>query len=146
MWADPNSPYWKTNVISACTKGSATPDRVIFLPFSLSLKTLEEWQSNLDKVVSAIKLHFPAVKRIEFISTIRAPNNQPCPNDNDSGIVVPAYVDEAIQNAADKSGGLVTVGPKIAVKDCSWWVGGTDLTGAGNTGVGQLYAEHYSIH
>jgi hypothetical protein len=145
-WADPASAYWKTNVISPCAAHPEGPDRVIFLPFSLSLNTLDQWQTNLAKVVLAIKMNFPSAKRIEFISTIRSPGNQPCPNDNDPNIVVPAYVDQAIQNVADGSGGLVTVGPKIAVANCNWWTAGTDLTGAGNTGVGQLYADYYKDH
>jgi len=146
MWADPASPYWKTAVISPCAMHPEGPDRVIFLPFSLSLNTLEQWQSNLTQVVSAIQTNFPSVKRIELISTIRSPGNQPCANDQDPNVVVPPYVDQAIQNVADGSGGLVTVGPRIAVANCNWWVGGTDLTGEGNTGVGQLYAEYYKTH
>jgi hypothetical protein len=145
-WADPTSAFWTTKVISPCPAGADHPDRVIFLPFSLTLKTLEEWQGNLSKVVDAIKTKFAGVRRIEFITTIRSPQNQRCPNDNDPNIVVPAYVDDAIQNVADQSGGLVTVGPKIEVADCKWWVGGTDLTGEGNAGVGQRYAEYYKAH
>jgi hypothetical protein len=146
MWADPASAYWKTAVISPCATGPEAPDRVIFLPFSLSLNTLDQWQSNIEKVVQAIRTLVPSVKRIELISTIRSPGNMPCPNDTDPNIVVPPYVDQAIQNVADGSGGLVTVGPKIAVENCNWWVGGTDLTGEGNTGVGRLYAEYYKDH
>jgi hypothetical protein len=142
-WADPANPYWTTKVISPCAMNADQPDRVIFLPFSLTLKTLDEWQTNISKVVQAIKTKNPGVKRIELISTIRNPGNQPCANDKDPNIVVPEYVDQAIKNVADMSGGLVAVGPKIEVANCNWWAGGTDLTGAGNTGVGQLYAEHY---
>jgi hypothetical protein len=57
-----------------------------------------------------------------------------------------AAVDQAIQQVADASGGLVTVGPKIELTSCSWWAGGTDLTGAGNTGAGELLAAHYQTH
>jgi len=145
-WADPTSAYWTTKVISPCPAGADHPDRVIFLPFSLTLKTLEEWQGNLSKVVDAIKTRFAGVRRIEFITTIRSPQNQRCPNDNDPNIVVPTYVDDAIKNVAEQSGGLVTVGPKIEVADCKWWVGGTDLTGEGNTGVGQRYADYYKAN
>lgn len=145
-WADPANAYWKTAVISPCGQNSATPDRVIFLPFSLTLNTGEAWQTNISKVVDNIKAKFAGVKRIELISTIRNPMNQPCANDKDPNIVVPQYVDDAIKAVADASGGLVTVGPKIEVGACNWWGGGTDLTGAGNTGVGQLYAAYYKDH
>ncbi|HEX3698293.1 MAG TPA: hypothetical protein VH374_23175 [Polyangia bacterium] len=145
-WADPTSAYWATTTISPCAQKAGSPDRVIFLPFSLTLNTEEQWQTNLSKVVDAIKTKFPGVKRIEFISTIRSPNNQTCANDNDPNVVVPAYVDQAIQTVASTSGGLVTVGPKIEVANCSWWAGGTDLTGAGNTGIGQLYGAYYKEH
>jgi hypothetical protein len=146
QWADPASPYWATKTISPCALNPEGPDRVIFLPFSLTLQTGAEWQGELSKVVDVIKTKFKSVKRIEFMTTLRSPGNQPCPNDNDPNVVVPAYVDQAIQNVADASGGVVTVGPKIEVADCKWWAGGTDLTGAGNTGVGQLYGAYYKDH
>ena len=62
------------------------------------------------------------------------------------GVDVTAEAVRALQAVADASGGLVTVGPKIEVASCNWWVGGTDLTGAGNTGVGQLYSAYYKDH
>ena len=75
-----------------------------------------------------MKQKFVGVKRIELLSTLRSPGNRLCPNDNDPGTIVPEYVDQAIAAVAAESGGLVTVGPKIELQDCSWWAGGTDLT------------------
>ncbi|HEY3668000.1 MAG TPA: hypothetical protein VGL19_18485 [Polyangiaceae bacterium] len=146
LFADPASPYWANAVSSNCTTGSAAPDRVIFLPFSLSLMTLEQWLTNLKQVVDTMKGKFPGVKRIELMTTLRSPGNMPCANDTDPNTVVQPYVDQAIQMVADASGGLVTVGPKIELTSCSWWAGGTDLTGPGNTGVGQLLAAYYQTH
>jgi hypothetical protein len=146
MFADPASPYWSNAVSSKCTSNAATPDRVVFLPFSLSLSTMDEWVTNLTKVVETMKGKFAGVQRIELMTTLRSPGNMPCANDNDPNTVVPAYVDQAIQMVADASGGLVTVGPKIELTSCSWWAGGTDLTGAGNTGAGQLLAQYYQTH
>jgi len=146
MFADPASPYWMNAVSSKCTMSAATPDRVVFLPFSLSLNTMDEWVTNLTKAVETMKGKFPGVKRIELMTTLRSPGNVPCANDNDPNTVVPPYVDAAIQTVADASGGLVTVGPKIEVGNCNWWAGGTDLTGAGNTGAGQLLAAYYQTH
>jgi hypothetical protein len=146
MFADPASPYWANGVSSKCTTGAATPDRVVFLPFSLSLNTLDLWVTNLTKVVETMKGKFPGVKRIELMTTLRSPGNMPCANDNDPNTVVAPYVDQAIQMVADASGGLVTVGPKIELASCSWWAGGTDLSGAGNTGAGQLLSAYYQTH
>jgi hypothetical protein len=146
MFADPASPYWANAVSSKCTASAATPDRVIFLPFSLSLMTLDEWLMNLKQVVETMKGKFPGVKRIELMTTLRSPGNMPCANDTDPNTVVAPYVDQAIQMVADASGGLVTVGPKIELTSCAWWAGGTDLTGAGNTGVGQLLSAYYQTH
>jgi hypothetical protein len=146
MFADPASPYWMNAVSSKCTMSAATPDRVVFLPFSLSLNTMDEWVTNLNQVVETMKGKFPGVKRIELMTTLRSPGNMPCANDTDPNTVVAPYVDQAIQMVADASGGLVTVGPKIELASCSWWAGGTDLTGAGNTGVGQLLAAYYQTH
>jgi hypothetical protein len=146
LFTDPASPFWKNVIMSPCATQSATPDRIVFLPFSLTLNTLDVWQMQLTKLVDTIKGKFPGVRRIEIMTTLRSPGNMLCPNDKDPGTVVPAYVDQAIQAVADQSGGLVTVGPKIEVKDCAWWGGGTDLTGAGNAGVGQLVADYYTAH
>jgi hypothetical protein len=146
MFADPASPYWGNAVSSKCAMDAATPDRVVFLPFSLSLNTMDEWVTNLNMVVETMKGKFPGVKRIELMTTLRSPGNMPCANDMDPNTVVPAYVDDAIQQVADASGGLVTVGPKIELTTCAWWAGGTDLTGAGNTGAGQLLATYYQTH
>jgi hypothetical protein len=146
MFADPASPYWNNAVSSKCSTSAATPDRIVFLPFSLSLSTLDEWVTNLTKVVATMKEKFPGVQRIELMTTLRSPGNMPCANDNDPNVIVPAYVDQAIQMVADASGGLATVGPKIELPSCSWWAGGTDLTGAGNTGAGQLLSTYYQTH
>jgi hypothetical protein len=146
LFADPASQFWNNAVSSKCTTMSGTPDRVIFLPFSLTLKTLDDWHTQLTKVVETIKGKFPGVKRIELMTTLRSPDNMLCPNDMDPGTIVAPYVDQAIQAVADESGGLVGVGPKIALPDCKWWAGGTDLTGAGNTGAGQLLSQYYTAH
>jgi hypothetical protein len=146
LFADPQSEFWKNQVSSQCSAQAQTPDRVVFLPFSLTLNTLEQWQSNLTQVVETMKGKFPGVKRIELMTTLRSPANMPCANDTDPNTVVPPYVDEAINNVAAASGGLVTVGPKIELTSCDWWAGGTDLTGAGNTGAGELLAQYYKTH
>jgi hypothetical protein len=146
LFADPASPYWANAVSSKCTTGAAMPDRVVFLPFSLSLNTLEQWTTNLTQLVATMKTKFPGLKRIELMTTLRSPGNMPCANDTDPNTVVPPYVDQAIETVAAGSGGLVTVGPKIELTNCDWWAGGTDLTGAGNTGAGQLLATYYQAH
>jgi len=146
MFADPASPFWGNAVSSQCATHATTPDRVVFLPFSLTLNTLEQWSTNLTQVVETMKGKFPGVKRIELMTTLRGPGNMPCANDTDPNTIVPPYVDQAIQMVADASGGLVSVGSKIELASCDWWAGGTDLTGAGNTGAGQLLATYYQTH
>jgi hypothetical protein len=146
LFADPASEFWGNAVSSKCAASATTPDRVVFLPFSLTLNTLEQWSTNLTNVVEAMKTKFPGVKRIELMTTLRGPGNMPCANDTDPNTTVAPYVDQAIQMVADASGGLVTVGPKIELASCDWWAGGTDLSGAGNTGAGQLLAAYYQTH
>jgi hypothetical protein len=147
LFSDPASPYWNNAIMSPCPTGSKAPDRIVFLPFSLTLMTLTDWQTQLTKVVETIKGKFPGVKRIELITTIRGPANMTCAGNTDPFTIVAPYVDQAIQMVADQSGGLVTVGPKIEVANCGWWAGSShDLTGAGNTGVGKLYADYYNVH
>jgi hypothetical protein len=146
LFADPASAFWTNAVSSTCTALDKTPDRIVFLPFSLSLTTLEEWTSNLNQVVETMKSKFPGVKRIELMTTLRGPGNMACANDTDPNTVVPAFVDQAIATVAAASAGWVTVGPKIELGNCNWWAGGTDLTGEGNTGAGQALAAYYQTH
>lgn len=147
LFADPASSFWNNAVTPKCTTSAATPDRIVFLPFSLSLNTMQDWVTNLTKLVETMKGKFPSAKRIELMTTLRSPGNIQCANNTDPDSVVAPYVDAAIQIVADASGGLVTVGPKIEVGSCSWWVGNShDLTSAGNTGAGQLLATYYQTH
>ena len=103
MFADPASPYWSNAVTSKCTITPATPDRVVFLPFSLTLSTMDEWLTNLNKVVETMKGKFPGVRRIELMTTLRSPGNLPCANDTDPNTVVSPNLDQAIQMVADAS-------------------------------------------
>jgi hypothetical protein len=81
------------------------------------------------------------------MTTLRSPGNKMCPGITDKDTIVQPYVDQAIQMVADASSGLVVVGPKLEVGSCSWWAGDShDLTGAGNTGAGQLLATYYQTH
>jgi hypothetical protein len=141
LFADPTNAYWNNAVATPCP--GAKPDRVVFLPHSLTLTTLADFQAALTKLIPTIQGKFPGVKRIELITTVRTPGNMPC---NGVGTVVPAYVDQAIQNVADASSGLVTVGPKAEVQSCAWFAAMDDLTAAGYAGIGKLYADYYNTH
>ncbi|HEX3695984.1 MAG TPA: hypothetical protein VH374_11395 [Polyangia bacterium] len=141
-WADPNSPFWTTAVTSPCTSGAKNPDRVLLVVFSTTL-TQAAFQPAITKAVATIKTKYPGVKRIELLTNPRSPMNKLCTGD-DPNSVVPPYIDQAIQNVADQSGGDVTVGPKIEVGSCTWWdAHGTDFTSTGAAGVGALYGAYY---
>ncbi len=145
-WADPANALWATATASACTTDSLTPDRVLLVTYSATLNSMAMYEASITKAVATIKAKFAGVKRIELLTTLRSPNNQMCPGAAALTVVQP-YVDQAVQTVAAQSGGLVTVGPKIAVPDCAAWQGATtNLTPAASMAVGPLYFDYYKDH
>jgi hypothetical protein len=107
------------------------------------------WETQLKAVITNIKAKFPGVKEIDILTTGRAPNNTICPNNNDIDTVISSYEDAAFQAVADSSNGLVKVGPRYYVPDCSTsYIFGNDsdyTTTAANAiaaQVGAYYAGH----
>jgi hypothetical protein len=146
LWGDPNNNIWKTAVMSACTAGSANPDRVLLVTYSPNLKTEMQFHDAIDKAVATIKVKFPGVKRIELLTSVRSTKNQPCPGHDDMFVLVPAYVDSAIAAAAAASAGEVVAGLKVEADCNSFMQANADLTMAGATMVGQAYADYYKLH
>ncbi len=95
------------------------------------------------------EMKFPSVKEIDILTMSRAPNNMLCKNNNDPWTVVAPSVDQAIQTVADKSGGLVVVGPKYYVPDCNTsysFPNDTDFTKSADTFIANTLAAYYKAH
>lgn len=148
-WGNPDSMAWQTAVMSPqspCATRSANPDRVLLIAFSPTLGNAL-FQFNTALAIAAIRTKFPGVKRIEFLTTLRSPNNAPCPG-RDVNTSVPSYVDTGLAAVAGgQKGGDVVVGPKIEVANCNWFdATTTDLQGSSPMSVGELYARYYKDH
>ncbi len=143
-WASPTDAFWNIAVMSPCTSGAAAPDRVIFVSYSMTLTTEAAWEMALSRVVDNIKTKFPSAKQIDLLGMVRAPNNQMCPGNSDVSTVVRPEEDQAMQAVADKSGGMVQVGPKYFAPSCdSFITNNTNLTPAAASAIAPTLAAVY---
>jgi hypothetical protein len=78
QWADPNDAVWSEPVMSACAPGSTNPDRVIFTGVNWTFTTEAQWETQLTAAVATFKMKYPAVREIDLMTMLRAPNNQVC--------------------------------------------------------------------
>lgn len=119
LWADPNDPVWSTAVTSPCAQNPGKPDRVIFLALNFDYNTLAQWTPVITSSVANLKAKYPSAKRIELMSFIRAPGNNPCPQAPAKRSTITPAQDDAMAMAAAADPGLVVVAPKFEAKSCS---------------------------
>jgi hypothetical protein len=149
-WADPQNAIWNLPTTSPCATGAATPDRVLLIVYKNMFGPPippTVWEPEITKDVQNIKTKYPSARRIELLTEVRAPNNQPCPGNSSRNIVIAPEIDAAIQSVADKSGGLIQVGPKYYVPDCSLFMTNiTTLVDGGGAKVAPQLVEYYKTH
>ncbi len=149
-WADPQNAIWNLPITSPCATGAATPDRVLLIVYKNMFGPPippAVWEPEITKDVENIKTKYPSARRIELLTEVRAPNNQPCPGNSSRNIVIAPEIDAAIQSVADKSGGLVQVGPKYYVPDCSLFMTNiTTLVDGGGARVAPQLVDYYKAH
>ena len=144
-WADPKSPLWAMPKISPCAMNADNPDRVIAVGVNFQYTTAAQWLAAYDVLIATIKGKFPGVKSIYLDTIVRAPGDKPCAPGGSSEVVVPPFVDAAIQMAVTKYPGLVTAGPRLSVKSCDVFMGtGPHMTAAGKMVVAKLYSDYYA--
>ena len=145
LWADPTNAFWSiATEPPPCATNATAPDRVIFVVYSKTLTAQADWETAITKVVGIIEAKYPSAKQIQLLGMARAPNNQPCPGNSDVAIVVRPEEQAAMQAVADKSGGLVQVGPAYFVPDCaSFLANNTNLTPAAASAVATTMAPLY---
>src|SRR5262245_47477833 len=104
-------------------------------------KTAAEWVASLSQVVTVIKARYPAVRRIDLLTMIRAPGNVSCGNDMS---VVPPFVDEAMATVSASFPGLVYPAPKFEAPSCdAFKKGGPHFTPEGAAAMAKVLAAHY---
>jgi hypothetical protein len=134
-WANLQSSFWTAQIDSACASNTTAPDRLVFGVVSFKYKTQAEWRTGITQAVNNFKTKYPTVRRIDFVTQIRGPNNMLCPTAPTAGetIVVSPELEGAMSDVAAAFPGFVFVGPKSEAMSCSQFVGGgPHLTAAGN--------------
>jgi hypothetical protein len=149
-WADPGNAIWNLPTVSPCATNPTKPDRVLLIVYKDMFSPPippAVWEPEITKDVQNIKTKYPSVRRIELLTLARAPNNQPCPGNTSRNIVISPDIENAIQAVADKSGGLVAVGPKYYVPDCSMFLMNiTTLTDNAGALVAPMLVDYYKAH
>jgi hypothetical protein len=150
-WASPSDSAWNTALDNghACAQGATTPDRVIFIvtdPPPYPAETF--YQTNTTAIVNDIKMKYPAVKRVELMTLIRAPNNMPCPGNTTSAEQdMPPAEDQGIAATAAAFPGLVVALPPMYVPTCADFVSaGPQYTTAGAGDVAKVYGKYYAAN
>jgi hypothetical protein len=149
-WADPNHEVWAQAVESNCTNGSNNPDRVIFTAVNWTYTSESPWETALTAAIQTIKLKYPAVKEIDVMTMLRAPNNQICGNPQTAGAqqqVIASYTDESILAVAGKYPTLVRVAPKFYAPSCDVFQTDSPHFASGQAAVvAKLYHDYYVDH
>ena len=142
-WADPKSEFWATAPTSPCMRNSGNPDRIIFVGLKWEYTMASQWLPHLTAVVNNMKAKYPALKRVELGTFVRAPGNKPCPPNNPYRSSIYPGQDEANAMVAAAMPDLVRVHPKFEVKACSDFQNSPHLSTAGRRVVAGIYADHY---
>jgi hypothetical protein len=149
-WADPNHEVWSQAVESNCTNSSSNPDRVIFTAVNWTYTSEDPWETQLTAAIETIKLKYPAVKEIDVMTMLRAPNNQICGNPQTAGAqqqVIASYTDQAILAVAGKYPTLVRVAPKFYAPSCDVFQTDSPHFAAGKAAVvAKLIHDYYIDH
>ena len=143
-WASPTDAFWNLPVASPCAKDPNAPDRVLFISYSKTLMTEQAWETQLSQVVANVKTKFPSVKQLELLGMVRAPNNEMCANNDNPSTIVKPEQDQALQAVADKSAGMVKLGPKYFAPSCDSFVtNNTNLTPAAAAAIAPTLSDLY---
>jgi hypothetical protein len=148
-WADPNSPLWSMQKLSACTKNPNSPDRVVFVGVNWDYTTAAQWLAAYDGIIKTLQAKFPALTEIDLDTLIRGPNNMDCgaPTNGLHEVVVQPFIDSAIEMAVAKYNGLVKAAPKLYAPNCNVFATpGPHFTTAGKMVVAKVYSDYYVNH
>jgi hypothetical protein len=146
-WADPKSPLWGSPIDSPCTSDSKTPDRIVFSGVDTTSTTVAQFLPEYVSVVNIIKTKFPSVKRIDLMTTARAPGDMECLGANrpESSYIKPAQ-DDAIAMTAAMFPGFVFATPKWEVQSCSDFTLCPHLTTQANMVLAKTIGEYFLTH
>jgi hypothetical protein len=141
-WANPEHEAWREPVVSPCADRPESPDRVLVFVANWTLPDAAAWKEPLARLIRTVHEKFPALRRLELLTMLRAPQNQSC---GDPKSVVEPYIDQALREAAAAAPGLVQVGPALQVPSCDVFEkGGPHFNASGRIVVAKLVARAYA--
>jgi hypothetical protein len=146
-WANPQSTFWNAAVESACSSESSSPDRVMFMVFSWTVKTQQDWRTKITQTVNNFKAKYPKLKRLDLMNQIRGPNNLLCPTPPAAGetILVSPELKAAMEEVAAAFPGFVFLSPAWEARSCAdFQGGGPHLTSAGNMAAAQVAGTYFA--
>ncbi len=137
-WVDPDYTGWTGVAVSPSRCEQAAVDRVLF-QVSGAARDVDEWASDVRKVVALIRQKYPKVREILLMPVVGAPEGQ-CQNIR-AAANYPAIV-AAIRQVAGT--GIVRAGVAPVVTDCSWFADGMGhLTADASAAIKEQLQDHY---
>ena len=134
-WANLQGCVWTAQIDSACANNTTAPDRLVFGVVSFKYKTQAEWRTGITQAVNNFKTKYPTVRRIDFVTQIRGPNNMLCPTAPTAGETIVGLAGAGSRDGR-RGRGVPRVRvrrPEVEAMSCSQFVGGgPHLTAAGN--------------
>jgi hypothetical protein len=118
LWANAKDPVWSAAVLSPCAQNASNPDRVIFVALNFDFNTLDQWLPPITAAVKNLQAKYQSAKRIELMTFIRAPADQPCAQAPAKRSTITPAQDDAMAMVAAVNPGLVVVAPKFEAKTC----------------------------
>ncbi len=144
LWADAKDPVWSTAVLSPCGQNASTPDRVLFVALNFDFDTSGQWLPPLTAAVKNLRTKYASAKRIELMSFIRAPGDQPCAQAPAKRSTITPAQDDAMAQVAAANPGVVVVAPKFEAKTCAEFTSNPPHPSpAGATAWANMVADHY---
>ena len=145
-WANPAGEPWNAEIVSPCTQGSTSPDRIVFTVLSWDVMPQQQWEDLINSALDTFQAKYPDVARFDLMTIIRGPGNQKCGDPTASETVqIPAELDAAIAAVAADSGGLVYATPKFEAPDCATFDGaGPHMLAPGVNAVATTVGEYFA--
>ncbi len=143
-WADPNYEGWSRSLVSPCSQGQGSPDRVLLTISGDFQSDPNRWAQQINAVIAVIRDKYPRVRQIILQPVVGGPNNGPC-QFNDQ--VVRASSNHPVIDAAIAlvASGSVAAGLSPEVRTCADYSDAIGhlapaATGPIGASIGQFYA------
>jgi hypothetical protein len=146
LWADPANGMWSLPPQSPCARGATAPDRIIFCGANYDYSTTDEFVPRYRAVIDNIKVRYPTVKRVDLITLVRAPGNQPCPGNLTEKTWIRPAQDESISLMTRAYPGFVYASPRFEVRSCADFAMPPHFTSAAAMAAAKTIGAYYRVH